>query len=280
MNARVPMPRSYLFVPGNRPERFDKACAAGADAVIVDLEDAVPFADKAAAREAVGAWLSPEKPVLVRINGAGTDWFGDDLALCRLPGVAGVVLPKAEQAGDIARLRAAGAPAVLPLIESATGIDHLRAIAAARGVQRLMFGSIDFQLDLGIPGEREELLFFRSQLVLASRLAGLAAPVDGVSTALDDAERLADDARHARQMGFGAKLCIHPKQVDAVNRCFTPGPDELAWAGRVLEAAARADGAAVALDGKMIDRPVILRAQAIVNAHALRAGLADAVRSR
>ena len=280
MNPSPPLPRSYLFVPGNRPERFDKACAAGADAVIVDLEDAVPFADKAAAREAVAAWLSAEKPVLVRINGADTDWFGDDLALCRMPGVAGVVLPKAEQAGDIARLRAAGATAVLPLIESAAGIEHLRAIAAARGVQRLMFGSIDFQLDLGIPGEREELLFFRSQLVLASRLAGLAAPVDGVSTALDDAERLADDARHARQMGFGAKLCIHPKQVDAVNRCFTPGAHELAWAGRVLEAAARADGAAVALDGKMIDRPVILRAQAIVDAHALRAGLADPVSSR
>lgn len=280
MNPPAPLPRSYLFVPGNRPERFDKACAAGADAVIVDLEDAVPFADKAAAREAVAAWLSAEKPVLVRINGADTDWFGADLALCRMPGVAGVVLPKAEQAGDIARLRAAGATAVLPLIESAAGIDHLRAISAARGVQRLMFGSIDFQLDLGIPGEREELLFFRSQLVLASRLAGLAAPVDGVSTALDDAERLADDARHARQMGFGAKLCIHPKQVDAVNRCFTPGAHELAWAGRVLEAAARADGAAVALDGKMIDRPVILRAQAIVDAHALRAGLADPVSSR
>ncbi len=280
MTASPPIPRSYLFVPGNRPERFDKACAAGADAVIVDLEDAVPFADKAVARDAVAAWLSEEKPVLVRINGADTDWFADDLALCRMPGVAGVVLPKAEQAGDIVRLRAAGAIAVLPLIESATGIDHLRAIASARGVQRLMFGSIDFQLDLGIPGEREELLFFRSQLVLASRLAGLAAPVDGVSTALDDADRLADDARHARQMGFGAKLCIHPKQVDAVNRCFTPGADALAWAGRVLEAAARADGAAVALDGKMIDRPVILRAQAIVDAHALHAGLADPVSSR
>lgn len=280
MSAPSPMPRSYLFVPGNRPERFDKACAAGADAVIVDLEDAVPFADKAAAREAVAAWLSPAKPVLVRVNGADTDWFTDDLALCRVPGVAGVVLPKAEQAGDIARLRAAGATAVLPLIESATGIDHLRAIVSARGVQRLMFGSIDFQLDLGIPGEREELLFFRSQLVLASRLAGLAAPVDGVSTALDDADRLADDARHARQMGFGAKLCIHPKQVQAVNRCFTPGAHELAWAGRVLEAAALANGAAVALDGKMIDRPVILRAQAIVDAHALRAGPEDAVRSR
>lgn len=280
MSAPSPMPRSYLFVPGNRPERFDKACAAGADAVIVDLEDAVPFADKAAAREAVAAWLSPAKPVLVRVNGADTDWFTDDLALCRVPGVAGVVLPKAEQAGDIARLRAAGATAVLPLIESATGIDHLRVIVSARGVQRLMFGSIDFQLDLGIPGEREELLFFRSQLVLASRLAGLAAPVDGVSTALDDADRLADDARHARQMGFGAKLCIHPKQVQAVNRCFTPGAHELAWAGRVLEAAALANGAAVALDGKMIDRPVILRAQAIVDAHALRAGPEDAVRSR
>ena len=268
------LPRSYLFVPANRPEMFDKACKAGADAVIVDLEDAVPFADKAAARDALAAWLaarlaSPDQPagppVLVRINGADTAWFVDDLALCGAPGVQGVVLSKAEGAADIARLHQAGAAAILPLIESAAGFDNVRAIAQAPGVQRLLFGSIDFQLDLGIRGEREELLFFRSQLVLVSRLAGIGAPVDGVSTAIGDAGQLERDATHARQMGFGAKLCIHPKQVAGVNRCFSPGEEELAWARRVLEAAEAAGGAAVALDGKMIDRPVILRAQQVLN---------------
>ncbi|MBD8529284.1 MULTISPECIES: CoA ester lyase [unclassified Massilia] len=257
--------RSYLFVPANRPEMFDKACKAGADAVIVDLEDAVPFADKAMARAALAAWLSPAHPVLVRINGADSAWFDEDLALCGAPGVAGVVLSKAERADDVARVHAAGAAAILPLIESAAGFDNVRAIAAVPGVGRLVFGSIDFGLDLGIRGEREELLFFRSQLVLASRLAGLAAPVDGVTTAIGDAARLDADTLHARQMGFGGKLCIHPKQVPGVNRCFSPGEEELAWARRVLAAAAASEGAAVALDGKMIDRPVILRAQRLLD---------------
>jgi citrate lyase subunit beta/citryl-CoA lyase len=258
------MPRSYLFVPANRPEMFDKACRAGADAVIVDLEDAVPFADKAAARAALAGWLSPQQPVLVRINGADTEWFADDLALCGAPGVRGVILSKAERADDIARLKDAGAPAILPLVESAAGFEHARAIAQAPGVERLLFGSIDFQLDLGIRGEREELLFFRSQLVLVSRLAGIGAPVDGVSTAIGDPAQLQGDATHARRMGFGGKLCIHPKQVAEVNRCFSPGEEELAWARRVLDAAAASNGAAVALDGKMIDRPVILRAREIL----------------
>ncbi|MET0981962.1 MAG: CoA ester lyase [Telluria sp.] len=261
----VSVPRSYLFVPANRPEMFDKACRAGAHAVIVDLEDAVPFADKASARAALAAWLSPEHPVVIRINGADTEWFADDLALCASPGVSGVVLSKAEQVGDIARLREAGAAAILPLIESAAGFDNLRAIAQAPGVARLLFGSIDFQLDLGIRGEREELLYFRSQLVLVSRLAGLQAPVDGVSTAIGDPARLALDTLHARQMGFGGKLCIHPKQVGEVNRAFSPGEEELAWARRVLAAAEASGGAAVAVDGKMVDRPVILRAQQIVD---------------
>jgi citrate lyase subunit beta/citryl-CoA lyase len=259
------LPRSYLFVPATRPEMFDKAYKAGADAVIIDLEDAVPFADKAAARAALAAWLSPAHPVLVRINGADTEWFAEDLALCGSPGVAGVVLSKAEQVGDIARVLEAGAAALLPLIESAAGFENVRSIAGAAGVQRLLFGSIDFQLDLGIRGEREELLFFRSQLVLVSRLAGLLAPVDGVTTAIGDTVRLSADAVHARQMGFGGKLCIHPKQIGEVNRCFSPGEAEVAWARRVLAAAAGSAGAAVAVDGKMVDRPVILQAQQIVD---------------
>ncbi|RPH67325.1 MAG: CoA ester lyase [Burkholderiales bacterium] len=257
--------RSLLFVPGARPDRFDKALAAGADAVVVDLEDAVAPADKARAREAVSAWLAAQHAVIVRINGADTAWFTDDLALAGRPGVAAVMLPKAERAEDLAEVLRAGARAVLPLIESAAGMAALPAIAGARGVQRLAFGSIDFQVDLGMRDAHEdELLFFRSQLVLASRLAGLLPPVDGVSTAIDDAERLRDDVLRARRLGFGGKLCIHPRQVAGVNRHFAPSDAERDWAQRVLDAAAASRGAAVAVDGKMVDKPVILRAQAIL----------------
>ena len=259
------VPRSYLFVPGDRPERFAKACASGAHAVIVDLEDAVAPENKAAARAAVAAWLHPDHPVIVRINAADTEWFREDCALAGRPGVAGILLPKAERLEDIAALRAAGAPMVLPLIETAAGYDQARTLAGAAGVQRLVFGSIDFQLDLGITGEDEALLAFRSGLVLASRLAGIAAPVDGVSTALDDPARLAADAARARQLGFGGKLCIHPKQVQGVNAAFSPSEAEVSWAKRVLEAAGSANGAAIAVDGKMVDRPVLLRARAILD---------------
>ncbi|MBN9460188.1 MAG: CoA ester lyase [Burkholderiales bacterium] len=257
--------RSLLFVPASRPDRFDKALAAGADAVVIDLEDAVPPADKDRARDAVAAWLAPGRSVVVRINGAGTGWFRGDLALCARPGVAAVMLPKAERADQVAALRDAGAAAVMPLIESAAGFAALPAIAGAPGVQRLAFGSIDIQVDLGMRDPLEdELLLFRSQLVLASRLAGLQPPIDGVSTAIDDAQRLRDDVLRARRLGFGGKLCIHPRQVEGVNRHFAPSEAERAWAQRVLAAAAAAGGAAVALDGAMVDQPVILRAQAIL----------------
>ncbi|MFC3107760.1 HpcH/HpaI aldolase/citrate lyase family protein [Undibacterium arcticum] len=258
-------PRSYLFVPGNRPERFGKACAAGAGAVIVDLEDAVPPAEKAAARASVAAWLAIDKPALIRINSADTEWFHDDLALCRLPGVAGIVLPKAERVDDIASVERAGAAFILPLIESAQGFWNVKALSQAPRVQRLVFGSIDFQLDLGINGDNEELLYFRSQLVLVSRIAGIQAPVDGVSTAIDDHEQLRSDTLRARRLGFGAKLCIHPKQVGQVNEGFSPNKSDVAWARRVLEAASTAQGAAVAVDGKMVDRPVIHKAQEILD---------------
>jgi len=141
---------------------------------------------------------------------------------------------------------------------------NAHALVQCRGVLRLVFGSIDFQLDLGIQGEDDELLTFRSQLVLVSRVAGIAPPVDGVTTALDDPERLQADTLRAKKLGFGAKLCIHPKQVALVNQCFCSSPAEVLWARRVLEAAAGARGAAVAIDGKMVDKPVLARAEAIL----------------
>lgn len=269
MSADVPVSlpshRSLLFVPGSRSERFDKALAAGASAVIIDLEDAVAPPDKDAARAALAGWLRPEHAVIVRINSVDTAWFAQDLALCGLPGVAAVMVPKAEHADTLAAVTAAGARALLPLVESAAGLAALAALAGAPGVWRLAFGAIDLQLDLGLKDATEdELGPFRLQLVLASRLAGLAAPVDGVSVAIDDQDRLRADVQRARRLGFGGKLCIHPKQVGAVNRGLAPGEAELDWARRVLGAAAASGGAAVAVDGKMVDKPVLLRAQALL----------------
>jgi len=248
--------RSHLFVPGNRPERFAKAYASGADAVIIDLEDAVPPGEKASARANAAAWVSAEHPVLIRVNGVGTEWFRDDIAMCTLSGVAGVVLPKAERVEDIESI----AKPVLPIIETARGFWNVSALAHSPNVQRLMFGSIDFQLDLGINGEGEELLYFRSRLVLVSRIAGLPAPVDGITAVFDTPDAVRADTQRARRLGFGGKLCIHPKQIATVNECFGPTPEEEAWARRVVEAAAVAGGAAISLDGEMIDRPVLARA--------------------
>lgn len=276
--------RSLLFVPAHRPERIDKALASGADGVIVDLEDAVAPGDKGAARQALVAWLqrrdgeSPaadraqsrsaparQPALLVRVNATSTTWFEDDLRACAHPAVQGLVLPKAERADELARLAAAlPGRALLPLVETATGMDGARALAEAPGVQRLIFGSLDFQADLDIEDDDDALLLFRSHLVWMSRLAGIAAPVDGVTTNLQDPAAAAADARRARALGFGAKLCIHPRQVKAVHEAFMPSADQLDWARRVLAAAQAAGGSAVAVDGKMVDAPVLLRARTLL----------------
>jgi citrate lyase subunit beta/citryl-CoA lyase len=278
------LPRSYLFVPADRPERIDKALASGADAVIVDLEDAVAPGDKGAARQALVAWLeradgeSPaayrpqsrsaparQPALLVRANATSTTWFEDDLRACAHPAVQGLVLPKAERADELARLAAAlPGRALLPLVETGAGMDGARALAGVPGVQRLIFGSLDFQADLDIEDDGDALLLFRSHLVWMSRLAGIAAPVDGVTTNLQDPAATATDARRARALGFGAKLCIHPRQVPAVHQAFMPSPDQLDWARRVLAAAQAAGGSAVAVDGKMVDAPVLLRARTLL----------------
>ncbi len=259
-----PTPRSYLFVPANRPDRYAKACAVGADAVIVDLEDAVPAEGKDDARRALGEWLPSAPKVLVRINTVDTPWFAADLDLCRFDAVAAVVLAKSERAQDIEHVaRHTGKP-VVALVESSRGIANVIAIAEARGTQRLAFGAIDLALDLGIAEEPDVLLPFRLQLTIASRLGRLPPPIDGVTTSIDNAGLLLEDTRRAKRLGFGAKLCIHPKQVAVVNQAFAPSPEEVAWAKRVIEAAQHSGGAAVAVDGRMIDTPIIGIAEQIL----------------
>jgi citrate lyase subunit beta/citryl-CoA lyase len=259
------LPRTYLFVPGHRPDRFGKALATGADRVILDLEDAVPADAKDDARRAITSFLAPDTAVAVRINGDGTRWFTDDLACVARPGVAAVLVPKVERLDTLDRVAAALAPdtAILPMIETAAGLDRARELAGHPRVQRLVFGSLDFQADLGIPGDDDALLCFRSQIVLTSRLAGIAAPVDGVTPRFDAPEPVTLDAARAKRLGFGGKLCIHPKQVAWVRACFAPTDDEVAWARRVLESTHDGDGAAV-VDGAMVDRPVLDRARTIL----------------
>ena len=257
------MLRSYLFVPGNRPERYEKALASRAGAVIVDLEDAVAPDEKQAARSALLAWLEPAKAVVVRVNAPATEWFESDLEVCSRPGVTAVVVPKAETAEQVARVAEAAARPVLPLVETARGLWSALEIAKAPGVARLLFGSLDYQADLDTTDD--ELLLARSQLVLASRVAGIGAPVDGITQAIDDDELLRRDTERARRLGFGAKLCIHPRQVDVVNHAFAPTEDDVSWAERVVAAFAASHGNATLLDGKMIDGPGLAKAQAILD---------------
>jgi citrate lyase subunit beta/citryl-CoA lyase len=242
-------PRSYLFVPGNRPERFAKALDAGADAIVCDLEDAVQPGEKEVARKYVLDCLAEGASLHVRINGFGTPWFSDDVAsLAAHPGVAAIMLPKAETPEHIAAVLrdAHAALEVLPIVETARGFAQLDAMSRAPRVRRIVFGTLDFQLDLGIDGDGDELLMFRSRIVLASRLAGIDAPVDGVVTVLDDERAIEANARRGRCFGFGAMLCIHPKQLAPLHRAYSHSEEEKAWAARVLDAVDASGGALIA----------------------------------
>jgi len=262
---------TYLFVPGNRPERFDKALDAGADAVILDLEDAVSPADKEAAREFTSRWLESRPHVLdrvlVRINDDSTVWFAGDVELLRRAGVRLVMLPKVESARQIQELRAALAPPplVIPLIETARGVNNVDEIAGATGVQRLAFGTLDYAVDLQLYGDDRGLTYPATKMAIASRCAGIATPVAGVTSAIDDDDALRDDVAFIRAHGFGAKLCIHPRQVAVVRDATLPTNSEVDWAKRVLAAADAAGGSVVQVDGRMVDRPVLLKAQTILD---------------
>jgi citrate lyase subunit beta/citryl-CoA lyase len=270
--SSLSLARSFLFVPGNRPERFGKALASGADAVIIDLEDAVSLDAKDAARDALlTAWFGLDAAerarLLVRVNPAGTPWHAADLAaVASLTGLGALMLPKAENAQQVEQAFRTSSMLVLPLIESAEGVGQMDAIARAAGTLRLGLGHIDLQADLGMrcgPDEAE-LAPIRLAMVVASRRAGLPAPVDGVTTATTDAQVLAQDAQRSRRFGFGAKLCIHPAQVAGVHQALAPTEAECDWARRVLAAEVAAGGGAFSVDGKMVDPPVLLLARKIL----------------
>jgi citrate lyase subunit beta / citryl-CoA lyase len=275
--------RSLLFVPGNRPERFEKAAASGADAIVIDFEDSVPVGDKAKARENVAAqWarlVALNVPLVVRINAADSAFAPDDVAaLGKLEGLAAVMVPKAESAAALAQVhQALGNAALLPLIETAAGLDAVKSIAAAPGVLRLVVGTIDFMADTGIACDEHEseLAPLRFAVAMATRAAKLASAIDGVTVQTGDAKRLHDDTRRALRFGFGGKLCIHPNQVAAVHAAMAPSEAELDWARRVLAADAASGGAAVQLDGRMVDLPVVLQARRTVARAAGMAALGE-----
>ena len=271
---------SFLFVPATQSERLPKALASGAALVIADWEDAVAPADKERARtalaDALAALPAPQRArLLVRINSEATPWFAADLqALAQLTaqGLAGAVVPKAERAQTLqAVARAAGPQAALvPLVESVAGLAAADALAAAPQVARLAFGHLDFQVDAGMAcaEDEQELLPVRMALVLASRRAGLAAPIDGVTVDTRNPERMGRDAERARRMGFGGKLCIHPAQVPVLHAAFDPDEAAVTHAQRVRQALEQAGGGVCVLDGRMVDAPVLAQAEQTLLRHA------------
>jgi citrate lyase subunit beta / citryl-CoA lyase len=260
--------RTFLFVPGSQPQRFAKAEAALPDVVLIDLEDAVAQRDKEDALAHAVAWLSGHRSA-VRVN-TGSRQRREIAELANCSGLDAVVLPKCESLHDIdavARLLPDPRVALLALIETAAGGNNAQQIADHPRVDRLIFGNVDYCLDLGLtptaPSE-PELQPIRSQLVLASRVAGIAAPVDGVVTTLNDTATMKAAARMSRANGFTGRLCLHPRQVDHAHEGLAPSEPEIAWAERIL-AASGESSQAVRIGAEMVDAPVIERARNIMN---------------
>jgi citrate lyase subunit beta/citryl-CoA lyase len=258
--------RTWLFVPGDRPERFDKAAASGTDVIVLDLEDAVGADHKDAARAHVAAWLpSAPAPAAVRINAVGTPWHEADLAALR-HGPVTVMLPKAEDPDTVAAVVAAlpTDSVVVALLETSAGVLNAPTIAKVPGVRRLALGTFDLAAELGVdPDHRPGMAGPRSALVLASAAASLPGPVDGVTGDVRDHDRLVADVEASSAIGFAGKLCIHPGQVAPAAAALAPSADDIAWATRILAAVAEADHGVVVVDGRMVDAPVISRAQRI-----------------
>lgn len=252
--------RAYLFVP---PRLFAKATDPDlrrGGPLILDLEDAVAPGAKERARDAVHRLLGSGCRAYVRINGSATPWFEDDLRILNSEALLGTLLPKAEDPDAVAHVAASlgGRASVIPLIETAAGLERVEPIAGGPRVERLAFGALDFRLDLGLGPGWLELLYARARIATASRAAGLLRPLDSAEPDLSAGARFALVARRARRLGFGAKLCVHPSQVPVANRCLAPGPEAVAWARRVLEQPGTEPRR---IDGSMVDAPVVEEAR-------------------
>jgi citrate lyase subunit beta / citryl-CoA lyase len=288
----APVLRSFLFTPGNHPRRVEKALTLGADAVILDLEDAVAVGEKAAARKSVVEALSRPRncKAYIRVNAIGTQWCLGDLMEVVRPGLDGIVLPKVESAADLRTIdwlianleRERGLPPggidLLPIIETAAGFSRLDRIFGARSlkdyggpwrVKRMTFGAADFTNDVGMTwtaGE-EELTSLRVNLVVASRAAGIEPPIDTVWVRLEDKAGLRASVERSLQLGFQGRMCIHPDQVAVTNEVFTPTAEQAERARKIVNAFKQAEAsglAAIQVDGAFVDYPVFYRAERIL----------------
>jgi len=266
--------RSYLFVPGSRLDRFDKALRSGADAIILDLEDAVAPGDKDAARTAVSAFLrqrpSEAPRILVRINGCGTrTGLQDCLALidpaCKWDAM---LVPKVDGPGDIQRIadlaqEARCSGGLGALIETVAGVEEVMAIAASPRLMFLMIGGADLAAELHVAVASPLLDHARARLVYAAASYGLGA-LEMPWLDLDDMDGYRADLERSFALGFTARTAIHPRQIDAIHAALTPGVNDVAWARRVVTAFERAEGGAFALDGKLVEQPVVERCRRII----------------
>ena len=285
--------RSALFVPGNRPDRVDKAVSTLADRVIIDLEDAVALSQKVESRELVRDKIivHNDRRILVRVNGLETDFIRGDLKAIVVHALGGLVLPKTENSLHVEEIHrllvdleqkqelAAGNTAVILLVESALGVQNIFQITSAAGELNREFlialGAADYTLDMGIEITRDggELIYPRSRIALACRAAGIAPPLDTpFMIDLKNIEALKDDAARAKQLGFQGKLCIHPNQIEPVHVVFTPTAEEISFARRVVdtfEAEEAGGAAAIQVEGKFVDYPVVERSRRILQLAAL-----------
>jgi citrate lyase subunit beta/citryl-CoA lyase len=262
--------RSLLFAPGSDERKLTRALASGADAVVADLEDAVAPAEKAAARALVARVLG--EPAggcarVVRINGTDTELWEDDLAAIEDLGLDAVMLPKATP--EAVRALGSSGPPVIAIVETAIGLRLAYETACEPRVAALALGAADLGTELRLEprADGQELLFARSSLVVDSAAAGIQAPLDVVHLDTRDDAGLEQESDLARSLGFGGKLCIHPAQVEIVNRAFAPTDEQLVWARAAVDAyeeGLAAGRGAVSLDGEMIDAPVVERARAIL----------------
>lgn len=282
----MPLLRSLIFIPGNRPNMLQRALSFNADILMVDLEDSVPPAEKSAARDLAAQWIpqlrQAGRRVMVRLNSLDTGLPRDELTALLSPHLYGVSLGKTDSPHDLREIdriiapleNAAGIPPgqikLIPWIESAKALVNVHQIAAAlpRTIA-LAFGAEDYTNDMGIQRTEAgaEVHHPRAAIAIAARAAGLAA-LDSPYIAFRNPQGLQQDAATARQMGYTGKFAIHPDQIDPINAAFSPSPEEIAHAQRIMAAWREAEAAgrgSLSLDGKMVDIPVVKRAQNLLN---------------
>ena len=270
--ASLQTARSFLFAPGSEERKLVRALGSGADAVVADLEDAVAPAEKAAARDLTTRLVAETETNaarLVRVNGVGTEWHDADVAAAEASAADGIVLPKATAAAVAAVSDRVDLP-IVAIVETAAGLREAFAIASHGSVRALMLGAVDLGLQLGLEprDDGHEILFARSSLVVDSAAAGLRGPIDRVWVDVRDLDGLTRDCVVGRSLGFRGKALVHPDQIAPTHEAFAPSADELRRAREIVAAyeRAEADGqGVVALDGEMIDAPVVERARELLS---------------